>query len=73
MALAINVINGHGSSNKMHCQLHPKKTKVKQYDSLMYQLKEFYPPPFITSKILCFSFKSGCVLRVENGKMHCQL
>ena len=28
MAFAINTINGHGSGNKMHCQLQPKKTKV---------------------------------------------
>ena len=28
MALAIDVINRRDPSNKMHCQLQPKKTKV---------------------------------------------
>ena len=27
----------------------------------------------IAKKIKHFSFKSGCVIHVENGKMHCQL
>ena len=32
----------------------------------------FYPP-FIADETKRFSFKSGCIIRVENGKMHCQL
>ena len=28
---------------------------------------------FISNKTKCFSFKSGCVVRVENGEMRRQL
>ena len=31
MALDIDVIDRRGPSNEMHCQLQPKKTKVKLY------------------------------------------
>ena len=31
LALAIDVIDRRGPSNKMHCQLQPKKTKVTLY------------------------------------------
>ena len=34
--------------------------------------KDIYPP-FITSKTERFSFKSGCVVRVEIGEMRRQL
>jgi len=30
-------------------------------------------PLFITNKMKRFSFKSGCVVHVENGEMHHQL
>ena len=32
----------------------------------------FYPP-FISNKMEQFSFKSGCVVRVENDEIRCQL
>ena len=31
MALAVNVIHGHGPSNEMHRQLEPKNSKVTLY------------------------------------------
>ena len=31
MALAINVVDMHGPSNEMRCQLYPKKIKVRLY------------------------------------------
>ena len=36
----------------------------------LYNSKGIYPP-FITNKTECFSYKSGCVVLVENDKMHC--
>ena len=35
MAVAIGIIHGHGSSNKMHPQLQPKKTIVLHYKLLI--------------------------------------
>ena len=35
--------------------------------------KDLLPAPFIASKTKRFSFKSGCVVRVENGEIHRQL
>ena len=31
MALAVDIMPGHGSNSKMHPQLQPKKTKVRLY------------------------------------------
>ena len=58
MALPINV-NRRGPSNEMrHLRI--------------YQKKKFYLS-FSTNKTERFSFKSGCVVQVKNGEMHCQL
>ena len=70
MALAVDVIDRRGPSNKMQCHLQPKKTKVT-YHPFTQQQKTLYPP-LITDKTKRFSFRSGCVIRVENGKMRCQ-
>ena len=67
MALAINVIDRHGPSNKMRCQLQPKKTKLRLYYLFIKQQKTFYPS-FIANKMEHFSFKSGCVVRAEMTK-----
>ena len=57
---AINVINRHGYSNKMHRQLQPMMTKVRHISCLYIT---FYPP-FITAKMEHISFKSGCVIQL---------
>ena len=35
--------------------------------------KDALAAPFITNNTKRFSFKSGCVVRVEHGEMRCQL
>ena len=60
MALAVDIINRRGLSNEMHCQLQPKKTKVRPYYPFIKLQKTFYLF-FITNKTEHFSFKSGCV------------
>jgi len=63
--LDIHVIDTRGPSNKMRRQFQPKKTKVWllsiyiTVNSLLY----------ITNKMGCFSFKSGCVVRMANGQL----
>ena len=57
MAVAVDVIDRHGPSNEMRCQLQPKKTKVVLYYSFVYQQKIFYPP-FLTRR-------SALVLKVS--------
>ena len=63
MVLAVHVIDRRGSSNEMRLQLQPKKTKVRLYYLFILQQKTFQPP-FITKKVECISFKSGCVVHV---------
>ena len=48
MALVINLIDRHGPSNELRCQLQLKRTKVRLFSCLT----------------KCVSFKSGCVVRV---------
>ena len=57
---------------KMHHQSQPNKIKIRLYQLFMQQQKIFYLS-FITNQMECFSFKSECVVRVENGKMCRQL
>ena len=71
MALSVDVIDRRGTSNKMRRQLKPKKAKVRLHKAFIKQQKTFRLP-FITNKTKCFSFKSGCVVCVENGKLHRQ-
>ena len=71
MTLAVDVINRRGPSNEMCRQLQPKKTKVTLLSEYI-TTKDIYLP-FITNKTEHTSFKSGCVVRVENGKMRIQL
>ena len=63
MALAIDVIDRRGPSNTIRCQLQPKNPKIRRFSR----------PSFNTSKTKHFNFKSGCVVRIENGKMRRQL
>ena len=39
----------------------------------VYKAAKAFNPPFITNKTKRFSFKSGCVVPVENGEMRRQL
>ena len=57
MALAVDVIDRRGPRDEICHWLQPKK---------MFYL------PFIASKTKSISFKSGCVVYVENGIMLCQ-
>ena len=68
MAFAADFIDRGDPSNEMRCQLQPKKTKVRLYKLFKSEQKTFYPS-FITNKTECFSFKSGCIVRVENDEM----
>ena len=72
MVLVVDGIDRRGPSNEMRRQLQPKNIKVRLYWPLIQQQKMFYPP-FITNKTKCFSFKSGCIVHVENGEMRRQL
>ena len=72
MALAVDVINRRGPSNEIHHKLQLKKNKVTLYDPFIPQQKAFYQP-FMTNKTEHFSFKSGCVVLVENGETRRQL
>ena len=49
IALAADIMHGHGPSNKMHHQLQPKKTQVRLYWSLIKQQQVSYAL-YITSK-----------------------
>ena len=62
MALAVDAMDRHGPDNEMRHQLQLKKTSVAV----------FYPS-FLANKTERFSFKSGCVIRVENGEIRHQL
>ena len=73
MVFSFNVINRYGSRNEMHLQLKPKKAKVIKALLVIYIAAYDISPAFIANKTKCFSFKSGCVVRVENSKMHFQL
>ena len=73
MNLAVNVIDRRGPSNEMHCQLQLKKAKVRLHVLAIYIAAKTFYLPFITNKTEHFSFKSGCVVQVENGEMHCKL
>ena len=73
MALHINVIDGHGPRDKMCCQLQPKQTKAINAALSVYIIAKGVLPPFITNKIEHLSFKSGCVILVENGETPHQL
>ena len=71
MALAVDVIDRHGPSSEMHCQL-----KLKNNNNAVlsvYITAKFVLPALQTTKMEHFSFKSGCVEWVENDEMHCQL
>ena len=71
MALAIDFIDRRDPSNKMHCQLQPKKLR-KGCTSSLYSSNPFYPS-FIANKTKYSSFNSGCVIRVKNGEMRGEL
>ena len=60
MALVVDVIDRSGLSNKMCSQLQPTKTKVTLYFPFIPAKGVF--PLFITNKMECISFKSGCVV-----------
>ena len=68
MALAIDVIDRHDPSNEMHRQL-----QLKQAVLAVYITEKTFYLPFMTNKMKHFSFKSGYIVRVENGKIRCQL
>ena len=61
-----------GPSNEMRHLLQPKNTKVRSYWPFIKLQKTFYLS-FNINKTECFSFKSGCVLWVENDKMRLHL
>ena len=63
MALAVNTVNGHSSSNEMHHQLQPNKTKVMLVSAVNIAAKAVYPS-FITNKMKHTSFKSRCFVQV---------
>ena len=52
MALAIDVINMCGHCNEMHCQLQPKKTKVRLYQAYIYSSKDVLPTLTIRSALV---------------------
>ena len=56
IVLAVDIMHGHGPSNKMHTQLQPKKTKVRLYESLIWQQKVLYVL-YVINKSGCFCFK----------------
>ena len=60
------------SSIEMCRDVQPKKNKVTLYHLRILQQKTLYPP-FITNKTERFSFKSGCVIEVDNDEMRSQL
>ena len=64
MALAIDIMHGHGSSKEMRLQLQPDKAKVMlciiRQQNVLYTL-------FITNKMDHFSFKSRCVIHKANS------
>ena len=72
MALAINVMDRRGFNNEMRSQLQLKKNEVMLYYLFILQQKAFYLP-FMPNKTERFSFKSGCVVLVENGEKRHQL
>ena len=59
MVLAIDVIDRRDPSNEMRRQLQPNKTNL--YTAAKDVLA--------TNETKRFGFKSGCVVRVENGEM----
>ena len=69
MALAIDVIDRRGPSNETSRQLQPKKS----YTSRSYSSKRQFTRSSSLTETKCFSFKSECVVRVENNEMRCQL
>ena len=61
MVAAVDVIDRYGPNDEMCCQLQPKKTKetlLSVYATVLSILHLF------TNKMVCFSFKSGCAIRV---------
>ena len=42
-AVAINVVDRHGPSNKMRCQLKPKKAKLKDFAYMEHMLLNAFP------------------------------
>ena len=63
MALAVNVIDRRGPSNKTRRQLQPNRTKVRIYVLAVYihSSKSLFTRPSL-DKMECFSFISGCVV-----------
>ena len=75
MALAID-IDTRNPSNKMLCQLQPKKTKVMLCYSFTYVYNSkirFIHCTYFANKTERFSFKSGCVVWVTDVEMRRQL
>ena len=67
MALAVGVINRRGPI-VMKCV-----ASYSQGRLVVFIIEKYVCLPFINNKMKHFSFKSGCVVRVENGKMCHQL
>ena len=63
MALAVDITDGRGLSNKAHRELLPKKSKGMLYLPFVTRLKVFNQL-YITNKTERFSFKSGRAMRV---------
>ena len=57
MTLPVDITDGRGLSNEVHCELQPKKSKVTLYLPFISQYKAFNQL-YITNKMECFSFKS---------------
>ena len=64
MALAVNVMHGHGPSNKMCIHLKLKKTKVRKVVLAINMAGKALDALYTTNKTEHFSFRSGCVVLV---------
>ena len=63
MALAIDIMHGHGPSNEMHPQLQHKKTKIRLYGLLLKQQKVSYALCITNKTALSIDIMHGCGLR----------
>jgi len=64
MALAVNIIDRHGSSNQMDHQLQPKKTKVG-YISHLYSSKRRFTHPSLLTRQNALVLKVGVSYKLK--------
>ena len=63
MALAINITDGCGLGNEVHCELLPKKGKIMLF-AIHFTVKSIFNHLYITNKTEHFNFKSRFAMQV---------